>query len=122
MPESTGTGHRAITLDVGLPTLGEPFRGHVLLARRIGLSDDEIRDAVRLAAELCSARTAVALAELDQVLRGSSVGAARSRPVHVHPGTTSISTPVCIRASRPGSIGRSPALIRNTTVPGTGYL
>jgi 4-carboxymuconolactone decarboxylase len=60
----------AITLDVALSTLGEPFRGHVLLARRIGLSDDEIRDAVRFTAELCSARTVVALAELDQVPRG----------------------------------------------------
>jgi hypothetical protein len=59
----------AITTDVGMHTLGEPFRGHVLLARRIGLSDEEIRDAVRFTAELCSARAVVAVAELDRILR-----------------------------------------------------
>ena len=58
-----------ITLDVATAGVGEPFRGHVLLARRIGLSDDEIRDVVRFTAELCSAHTVVALAELDRILR-----------------------------------------------------
>lgn len=60
----------AITTDVSMQILGDPFRGHVQLARRVGLSDDEIRDVVRFTAELCSARTMAALAELDRILAG----------------------------------------------------
>jgi alkylhydroperoxidase/carboxymuconolactone decarboxylase family protein YurZ len=55
----------AITTDVGMQTLGEPFHGHVRLARRLGLNDAEIRDVVRFTAELGSARAVAALAELD---------------------------------------------------------
>lgn len=57
-----------ITADVSMQTLGDPFHGHVLLARRVGLGDDEIRDVVRFTAELCSARTVAALSELDRSL------------------------------------------------------
>jgi alkylhydroperoxidase/carboxymuconolactone decarboxylase family protein YurZ len=57
----------AITTDVCMQTLGEPFRGHVRLARRLGLSDDEIHDVVRFTAELGSARTVAALAELGRL-------------------------------------------------------
>jgi 4-carboxymuconolactone decarboxylase len=57
-----------ITTDVSMQNMGDPFRGHVQLARRLGLSDDEIRDVVRFTAELCSARTVAALAELDRIL------------------------------------------------------
>jgi alkylhydroperoxidase/carboxymuconolactone decarboxylase family protein YurZ len=58
----------ALTTDVGLPSLGEPFRGHVQLARRIGLSDAEIRDVVRFTAELSGARAVAALVELEAAL------------------------------------------------------
>jgi alkylhydroperoxidase/carboxymuconolactone decarboxylase family protein YurZ len=62
----------AITTDVGMQSLGAPFRGHVQLARRLGLSDAEIRDAVRFTAELSGARAAAALAELDAALRAGA--------------------------------------------------
>jgi alkylhydroperoxidase/carboxymuconolactone decarboxylase family protein YurZ len=57
-----------LTTDVSMQVLGHPFREHVQAARKIGLSPDEVRDVVRFTAELCSARTVAALAELEQVL------------------------------------------------------
>lgn len=55
-----------ITTDVSMQALGDPFHGHLQLARHLGLSDDEIRDVVRFTAELCGSRTVAALAELDR--------------------------------------------------------
>jgi alkylhydroperoxidase/carboxymuconolactone decarboxylase family protein YurZ len=57
-----------ITIDVGMPDPADGFREHVLLARRIGLRADEIRDVVRFTAELGSARAVAALVELDRIL------------------------------------------------------
>jgi alkylhydroperoxidase/carboxymuconolactone decarboxylase family protein YurZ len=62
-----------ITTDVSMQAIGHPFHGHVQLALRLGLSDDEIRDAVRFTAELCSARTVAALAALDRILPREAV-------------------------------------------------
>lgn len=58
----------AITADISMNVLGGPFRGHVQTARRIGLTPDEVREAVRFTAEFCSARTVAALAELERAL------------------------------------------------------
>lgn len=58
----------AITTDVALQNPGDSFRGHVQLAGRIGLNADDVRDVVRFTAELCSARTVAALAELKLIL------------------------------------------------------
>ena len=57
-----------MTIDVSMQAPADGFREHVQLARRIGLSADEIRDVVRFTAELCSARTVAVLAELDRIL------------------------------------------------------
>lgn len=58
-----------ITTDVSMQSPAATFGDHVQLARRIGLGDDEIRDVVRFTAELGSARTVAALAELDRILQ-----------------------------------------------------
>jgi alkylhydroperoxidase/carboxymuconolactone decarboxylase family protein YurZ len=58
----------AITTDVSLQNLDASFRRHVALAGDVGMSADDIRDVVRFTAELCSARTVAALAELEQLL------------------------------------------------------
>jgi alkylhydroperoxidase/carboxymuconolactone decarboxylase family protein YurZ len=58
----------AMTTDVCLRTLGSTFQQHVRMARKDGIPDEDIRDAVRFTAELGIAGSVNGLEELEKIL------------------------------------------------------